>query len=84
MKYNTVWGGKLKKRFYKMFSESSTGRWAPCCPSKQGELAENILQNHFNKTVEMIFRLEIFSIPSNNKCKQPCIRNDQLLGQADH
>ena len=35
-----------------MFSESSTGRWAvmqlPCCPSKQGELSENILQNLFN------------------------------------
>ena len=31
-----------------MFSESSTGHWAlvqlPCCPSKRGELPENILQ----------------------------------------
>ena len=37
------------ERFCKMFSESSLGRWAvpqlPCCPSKQGELSENILQN---------------------------------------
>ena len=34
-----------------IFSESSTGRWAelllPCCPSKQGELPENMLQNLF-------------------------------------
>ena len=34
-----------------MFSESSTGSWAelqlPCCPSKQGELPENMLQNLF-------------------------------------
>ena len=32
-----------------MFSESSAGSWAelqlPCCPSKQGELQENMLQN---------------------------------------
>ena len=38
----TVWGGRLRKRFCNMFSESSTGSWAelqlPCCPSKQGEL----------------------------------------------
>ena len=36
-----------------MVSESSPGRWAvpqlPCCPSKQGELSENILQNLRNK-----------------------------------
>ena len=35
--------------FCKMFSESSPGRWAvlqlPCCPSKEGELSENIIQN---------------------------------------
>ena len=35
------------------FSESSSGCWAilqlPCCPSKQGELLENILQNLRNK-----------------------------------
>ena len=35
--------------FCKMFSESSPGRWAvlqlPCCPSQQGELPENMLQN---------------------------------------
>ena len=34
----TVWGGKLRKRFCNMFSESSTGSWAelqlPCCPRK--------------------------------------------------
>ena len=45
----TVWGGRLRKRFCKIFSESSTGSWAdlqlPCCPSKQGELPENMLQN---------------------------------------
>ena len=37
------------ERFCLLFSESSPGRWAvlqrPCCPSKQGELSENILQN---------------------------------------
>ena len=36
-----------------MFSESYTGSWAvlqlPCCPSKQGGLLENILQNLRNK-----------------------------------
>ena len=36
-----------------MFSESSTGSWAAlqlsCCPSKQGKLSENILQNIQNK-----------------------------------
>ena len=36
---------------YTVFSESSTGRWTElelrCCPSKQGELSENILQNLF-------------------------------------
>ena len=35
-----------------MFFESSTGRWAVlqllCCPCKQGELSENILQNIFH------------------------------------
>ena len=35
----------------KDFVKCSTGSWAelqlPCCPSKQGELSENILQNHF-------------------------------------
>ena len=36
-----------------MFSESSPGCWAVlqlhCCPSKQGELKENLLQNLWNK-----------------------------------
>ena len=45
----TVWGGRLRKRFCNMFSESSTGNWAelqlPCCTSKKGELPENILQH---------------------------------------
>ena len=45
----TVWGGRLRKRFCNMFSESSTGSWAelqlPCSPSKQGELLDNMLQN---------------------------------------
>ena len=47
----TVWGGRLWTRFCNMFSESSTGRWAelqlPCCPRKQGEFPENMLQNLF-------------------------------------
>ena len=47
--YCTVWGGRLRKRFCNMFSESSTGSWAELqlagCPSKQGELPENMLQN---------------------------------------
>ena len=42
-------GGRSWKRFCNMFSASSTGSWAdlqlPCCPSKQGELPENMLQN---------------------------------------
>ena len=41
----TGWGGRLRKRFCNMFSESSRGSMAelqlPCCPSKQGELPEN-------------------------------------------
>ena len=48
---STVWGGRLRKRFCNMFSESSTGSWdelqLPCCPSKQGELPENMLQSLF-------------------------------------
>ena len=47
------WGGHLFQRFCSLFSESSPGRWAilqlPCCPSKQGELLENILQNLWGK-----------------------------------
>ena len=42
-------GGHLFRRFCNMFSESSTGSWAelqlPYCPSKEGELPENMLQN---------------------------------------
>ena len=38
-----------RKRFCDIFSDSSTGSWAelqlPCCPCKQGELPENMLQN---------------------------------------
>ena len=49
LEITTVWGGRLRKRFCNMFSESSTGSWAelhlPCRPSKQGELPENMLQN---------------------------------------
>ena len=45
----TVWGGRLRKRFCNMFSEISTGSWAElrlsCCPSKQGELPENMSQS---------------------------------------
>ena len=48
---NCWWGGRLRKRFCNMFSESSTGSWAelqlPCCPSEQWELPENMLQNLF-------------------------------------
>ena len=43
---STLWGGRLWKRFCKMFSESSTGSWAelqlPCCPCKEGELLHNL------------------------------------------
>ena len=50
---STVWGGNILKRFCKMFTQSSTGRWAvlqlPCCPCKQRELLENMLQNLRNK-----------------------------------
>ena len=46
---HTVWGGRLCKRFCNQFSESSTGSWVelqlPFCPSKQGELPKNMLQN---------------------------------------
>ena len=42
----------MLKRFCKMFSESSPGRWAVlrllCCPSKPGELSENIFPNLFH------------------------------------
>ena len=45
MESSTIWGGRLRKMFCNMFSESFTGSWAelqlPCCPSKQGELPEN-------------------------------------------
>ena len=50
---STGWGDHLFRRFCKPFSGSSPGCWAvlqlPCCPSKQGELLENILQNLRNK-----------------------------------
>ena len=49
----TVWGVNLFQRFCNMYSESSPGHWAvlqlPRCPSKEGELSENILQNLLNK-----------------------------------
>ena len=47
-----------------MFSESSTGRWVVlqllCCPSKQGKLSENILQNLFfhNLTPQTVVLLQ--------------------------
>jgi len=51
--HSTGWGGHLFQSLCKLFSESSPGPWAalqlPCCPSKQGELLENILQNLWNK-----------------------------------
>ena len=41
--------GRQVEETCNMFSESSTGSWAemqlPCCPSKQEELIENMLQN---------------------------------------
>jgi len=44
-------GRQVEEHVCYMFSESSTGIWAqlqlPCCPSKLGELKENILQNLF-------------------------------------
>ena len=50
----TVWGGRLRKMFCNIFSESSTGSWAelqlPCCPSKQWELPENIIRKTFYTT----------------------------------
>ena len=51
--------------FCKLFSDNSTGRWVvlqlPCCPNKQGELSENILQNLRNK-----FRPRLYSILGAN------------------
>ena len=49
----SVWGVSLLIRLCKMFSESFLGCQAvlqlTCCPSRQGELSENILQSLFNK-----------------------------------
>ena len=39
----------MLKRFCKMFSDNSTGRWAAMLPKKARELSENILQKLFNK-----------------------------------
>ena len=56
----------LFRRFCKMFSESSTGRWAvlqlPCCQSKQWKLSENILQNHRSK-------LQLQTVQERTLCK---------------
>ena len=53
---STGWAGHLFPRFCLLFSESSPGCWAllqlPCCPSKQGELLENIL--HITKPSEQV------------------------------
>ena len=50
--FHTRCGSRLCTSFCKMCFESSTGRWAVlqllCCPSKQTELSENILQNLFH------------------------------------
>ena len=49
------------ERFCKMFSESSPGCWTVlqlhCCPSKQGELSENLLQNLQNKCPSHLVQL---------------------------
>ena len=45
-------GRQVEENVCNIFSESSTGSWAelqlPCCPSKQEELSENMLQNLFH------------------------------------
>ena len=68
-------GRQLVKRYCKMCFESFTGRWAvlqlPCCPSKQGELSKNILQNLFN-------RLPPQTVFSNPKSRLHLISGDQL------
>ena len=72
IKLFTVWSSRLgcKKMFCKILSESSTGRWAvlqlPCCPSKQGELSENILKNLFHslppQTVKCKLTLQVLHL----------------------
>ena len=61
-----VWGGKLFRRFCNNFSESSLGRSAvlqlSCCPRKQGELSENILQTIRNKLPPKTIHNIIFAI----------------------
>ena len=67
--HSTVWGGRLRNRF----SESSPGRWAelqlPCCPSKQEELPENMLQNLLlNQPPQTVPSLQkYFSLPQAKK-----------------
>ena len=51
-----------------MFSESSTGSWAelqlPSCPSKQGELLENMLQNLFlNLPPQTVLHVQRWDLP---------------------
>ena len=62
MKETVAWGGDLFRRFCKLFSESSTGRWAvlqvPCWPSKQGELST------FRKHVTILSE-QVAAPPSN-------------------
>ena len=61
LRQTTGWGGRLRKRFCNMFSESSTGNWAelqlPCFPSKQGELPD-IWYNTFYTTCRPRLYLE--------------------------
>ena len=57
-----------------MFSESSTGSCAelqlPCCPIKQGELPENMLQNLFlNLSPQTVYERSIRSLKKCH-CKQ--------------
>ena len=57
------------ERFCKIFSESSTGRWAvlqlQCCPSRQEELSENIKTKHshdlMNNPILIVTRSDNFS-----------------------
>ena len=62
--HDTVWGIRLWKRFCKMFSESSTGRWAalqlPCCPSKQGNFQRTFYNTFFTTWRPTVVYLGLF------------------------
>ena len=77
----TVWGGNMFRRCCKMFSGSSTGRWAvlqlSCCPRKQGGLSENILKNLRNnlppQTVLNVY-LSLTSSEKTNCSRVGCVK----------